>query len=685
MPGVWDTESEDSDEGDGIFTREFRAKTGIDAYLGACRAQGVRPVQQLVAEMDREELQLKHRGVGWKGGVALFECLRHNKCFQTVDLDDNQLGLCMTDDPSSLDAMSSALRENDTITALDLSNNNISSMGCAAVGEALVENCTLVELSIRGNNIADSGFVTLAQALAQNTTLTKLDVSHNLVGVEGIRALASAVQENRTLAILDLSWNFIRAECIPAVADLLLQSAVVRCNLAWNGLGNKGAEDLARVLAQNPELQYLDLSKTGIEDTGLIAIAEALRVNTTLVSLHLRGNPVKRHGVGALLQAIGVNCTVRDVGLQSLCLDRSGVGLFDRRNPTGKFLLDLSDSRDRTIVEEHRELDRQDEASGIDNFLNVTLNGTPVAFADGEDIQTWTLPPQGMLAYDYVSGKRTPQEARPMRENVFSTFSGELVHLDDEERLVQLRFVTTSSYFAVSQAKDIVHTFSMDKWVDAAVILFRRLVDPRGSTPLWETFTPAMRRELHRRLGTPIESLLPAEDKVKVFLTQVTAEPANPLLEEFNEVWAKAAGARAHLAAATVPVLGVDGAEEAWAACREVFWTAHVKLRAVFKYYAAADSSEADPDVRTGRMTLRALWTWCRICHLPAASMPLTHIDRLFVPGGIRDEDEVLRAPQKGLGMRGRGKDAHSRGPPRLRMAPPSALRTGSMAWRLSR
>ena len=60
------------------------------------------------------------------------------------------------------------------------------------------------------------------------------------------------------------------------------------------------------------------------------------------------------------------------------------------------------------VLERLRELDRMDEASGIDNFLNVTCDGKVVPFTEDEDIQAWKLPPKGTVCFDYVSGKKVP-------------------------------------------------------------------------------------------------------------------------------------------------------------------------------------------------------------------------------------------------------------------------------------
>ena len=65
-----------------------------------------------------------------------------------------------------------------------------------------------------------------------------------------------------------------------------------------------------------------------------------------------------------------------------------------------------------------QELDKMDEASGIDNFINLKLDGVEVAFTEGQDIQTWKLPAAGMLRFDYVATKRVPKEAKAQRHEV---------------------------------------------------------------------------------------------------------------------------------------------------------------------------------------------------------------------------------------------------------------------------
>jgi hypothetical protein len=94
--------------------------------------------------------------------------------------EDNQLGLNVDVESGHLEHISSALRENQVLTHLDLSYNNLAARGCAAISEALEENATIKvcpsppgpvpagpptvrpsplvqELSLRGNNMGDTG------------------------------------------------------------------------------------------------------------------------------------------------------------------------------------------------------------------------------------------------------------------------------------------------------------------------------------------------------------------------------------------------------------------------------------------------------------------------------------------------------------------------------------------------
>ena len=404
-------ESDEEDRLDGVFSPQFVKTTGVHTYMRKCQEFNVVPVQQFISMMDRDVVSLKHRGVGSVGGMAIFECLRENSHIQALDMEDNQLGLNVDVESGHLEHITSALSENQVLTHLDLSYNNLAARGCAAVAEALEHNNSIKELSLRGNNMGDNGAQALAESLLKSSKLTKLDLSDNGIGEAGGRCLGELVGNVKgSLKQADFSWNSMRGAAVIEIATGLRTSPLLRLNLAWNGLGEQGAKVVGSALSENSTLQFLDISSNRVGLQGAVALAEGLRENQTLRSLQINGNPIGDEGAMTIIEAVGQNCSVRDLGLQD-CLGgpvgsktggSRGGSLFDPLNPTGHYVLNLADKFDCNILERLKELDRMDEASGIDNFLNVVHEGKRVPFTgegnepvkdQAADIQEWKVPP----------------------------------------------------------------------------------------------------------------------------------------------------------------------------------------------------------------------------------------------------------------------------------------------------
>ena len=235
-------ESDEEDRTDGIFSPQFVESTGVHVYMKTCRELGVVPVQQFISMLDHEVVSLKHRGVGSVGGKAIFECLRLNKHIQALDMEDNQLGLNVDVDAGALDHVCAALRENGVLTNIDLSYNNFAGRGCAALAEALENNSRVRELSLRGNNMGDLGARALEARINEKGRLTKIDVSDNGIGEAGGKALGTLLTRAKKLTQADFSWNAVGARGTLDIAEGLKLAALVRLNLAWNGLGDRGAE-----------------------------------------------------------------------------------------------------------------------------------------------------------------------------------------------------------------------------------------------------------------------------------------------------------------------------------------------------------------------------------------------------------------------------------------------------------
>jgi len=484
--------------------------------------------------LDHEVVSLKHRGVGAGGGKAIFECLRHNKHIQALDMEDNQLGLNVDVEAGALEHIAAAIRDNGVLTNLDLSYNNFAGRGCAALAEALESNARIRELSLRGNNMGDMGARALRSNINDKNRLSKIDVSDNGIGESGGVDLGHLIANTKSLKQADFSWNAVSLKGTEKIAEGLRgPSVLVRLNLAWNGLGDRGADHIGGALKENQTLQFLDLSSNRIAFDGSRGIAEGLRINQTLRSLQLNGNPMGDKGVVIIIEAVGEQCSVRDLGLQDCSTFKSGDGIFDPRNPTGHYSLELGDAFDLERFEKLRELDKMDEASGIDNFINLKLDGMEVTFSEGQDIQAWKPPPNGMLRFDYIATKRVPKEAKAQRQEVFQSFRKELSNpaMSEETKLLMLRSAATTHYWSAVQVRELVVLITFQRRVDAVVMLFRRTIDlEHFYREVWTLLKRSEQMTVRRRLGESLARLLkeheptpPPEDTAIVFMTEVSA------------------------------------------------------------------------------------------------------------------------------------------------------------------
>lgn len=200
------------------------------------------------------KLSIVHDEVTDKGFEALAVGLKLNDTLTSLDLSGNSI--------QSVPGISDWLRNNSTLTNLVLDMNAMEDLAAERIGVALSMNRGLVCLDLSNNEITSVGMKCLANALCNdaNDTLEKLHVSGNDAGNDGARAFARCLRSNETLKTLSL------------------------CGL--NGIGNFGAEELLCALRVNSKLQELSVDDFEISDEVLEAIEEQCLTNRRRVVKH---------------------------------------------------------------------------------------------------------------------------------------------------------------------------------------------------------------------------------------------------------------------------------------------------------------------------------------------------------------------------------------------------------------
>lgn len=141
---------------------------------------------------------------------------------KTVDLSHKILDL------RDVRKLTSALKENLTITEIDLSKTQIGDEGAKILAEYLQDNHYIKRLDLYQALIHDEGMIALAKSLESNSALTSINLTghyptgyyggfewyqpDNRIGTQGAKALAKAIEVNSSLTEVMFCYNPIWEE-----------------------------------------------------------------------------------------------------------------------------------------------------------------------------------------------------------------------------------------------------------------------------------------------------------------------------------------------------------------------------------------------------------------------------------------------------------------------------------------
>ncbi|KAH1171065.1 NACHT, LRR and PYD domains-containing protein 3-like [Mauremys mutica] len=205
------------------------------------------------------ELDLSDNILGVSGVRLLCEGLKHPNCkVQRLDFFSGHLpGACCED-------LAAVLRANESLTDLDLGYNYLGDAGVQRLCKGLTHpNCKLQRLGLQGCHLTDAGCADLAAVLRTNQSLTKLELSDNELGDAGVQLLCEGLKQNCKLQSLSLWKCGVTATGCGALAAVLRASqSLTELQLGENNLGDAGVRLLCEGLKHpNCKLQRLRMKK----------------------------------------------------------------------------------------------------------------------------------------------------------------------------------------------------------------------------------------------------------------------------------------------------------------------------------------------------------------------------------------------------------------------------------------
>jgi Ran GTPase-activating protein (RanGAP) involved in mRNA processing and transport len=219
-----------------------------------------------------------------------------------LNLADNDLG------PKAAKAVVNAAETGKSITYLDLCRNDIGDKGARDFMEHLAMGESIRELRLGQNKIGPDGGEALGESLLTNTTLSTLHLAHNQLDLASILALFRATAATCTLNVLNLEHNApwppyegneslvqAVADCLGCPSDGKDGSGKVTClkslSLKHCNIRSSNVQKLFTSLSQNSTLEHLNMAWNGIRQVGALEIASMLaEPRCALSELDLRDN-----------------------------------------------------------------------------------------------------------------------------------------------------------------------------------------------------------------------------------------------------------------------------------------------------------------------------------------------------------------------------------------------------------
>ncbi|CAF0831592.1 unnamed protein product [Brachionus calyciflorus] len=280
----------DSDSSN-IFT-----DNSISEYESLCHSLQIVPCSIILKSLPTTAVCLSNYGLNSTGTLALTYALKNNITVTKLDLSGNEIGAY------GLKHLSVLLEENISITELSLSRNYVGSNGVKFLVDIFKKNRYLKIVDISSNDFNDDDGVLLVESLEDNS-MTHLNLSHNKFAERSGISIGKWLADNGNLLELNLSWNHFRKKGAVAICKGIWDNNhLKKINLAWNGFGNEGAEMLGKALAHNVILEELDLRCNRIGPAAFASLATCFRDNNSLKKLIIGKNNITTEALEAVLK-----------------------------------------------------------------------------------------------------------------------------------------------------------------------------------------------------------------------------------------------------------------------------------------------------------------------------------------------------------------------------------------------
>jgi len=270
--------------------------------------------QKLITSMLHElpfltELVLSNTNLDESDVSTLAGVLKNNQTITLVNLEENNFY------DSGVSLLASYFQTCPNLTSINLSMTGMSY--CSESMASVVEK--MVHVYLDGNTISDTSLEVLSRSIKNSSSLQTLGLRWNDFDDDGngISIIADAIQQSKSLTSIDLSYNneaIKHKSSITSLANAIKNnSTLTSLDLSDCDIGDENIGILCNAIILNPIMKNLFLSNCGIGNDGVQKLGNIFHSNnngnngSSITSLDLENNDFGSKGVVELLKAISQN------------------------------------------------------------------------------------------------------------------------------------------------------------------------------------------------------------------------------------------------------------------------------------------------------------------------------------------------------------------------------------------
>ena len=293
-------------------------------------------------KMNLKSLDIGYNGITKEGTEYISNYIKDNESLITMNIEGNYL--CNEGIKIICESISQKNAKN-TISFLDLQNNNITNKGCQHISNMLKESPFINGISLRNNLLYNDGVNKIISSISdENSNLVSLDLTDTKIDEKTMRTISEIINKDFVLQKLILSYNdfstagnyinnLLSKESNLKYLDLSFCNITTQFNAIFQGLGKNQnlkfinftgnyipmkkeiLNEIGKVFSDNIYLKNFILNECNIDDIGMNYINKNLENNHSLMTLSLNHNFITKKSISGLENAIIKNGIIKHVYL----------------------------------------------------------------------------------------------------------------------------------------------------------------------------------------------------------------------------------------------------------------------------------------------------------------------------------------------------------------------------------